>query len=123
MMKRSRLRWTACVLAGILVSVQAAFALAACMPPASEPAQAIAQTEVPPCHEQQAQVDGLCVLHCLGDRQSLDKPSVKVPALGEAPVLVVLTPMLHAASYLRMPDAPVRVSAPPLRILFSKLLI
>jgi len=88
-----------------------------------EPALAIAQTDVPPCHEQESKTDGLCVLHCLGDQQSLDKPSVKLPALGEAPVLVVLTPVLYPTLYARMPDAPVCVSAPPPRILFSKLLI
>ena len=88
-----------------------------------EPALAIAQTDVPPCHEQESKTDGLCVLHCLGDQQSLDKPSVKLPALGEAPVLVVLTPVLYPTLCARMPDAPVCVSAPPPRILFSKLLI
>jgi hypothetical protein len=123
MIKRSLLRWTACVLAGTMVSVQAAFAFAACVSPEREPARAIAQMDVPPCHEQESKTDGLCVLHCLGDRQSLDKPSVKLPSLGEAPVLVVLTPMLHSAPYVRRHDAPVRVSAPPSRILFSKLLI
>jgi len=123
MMKRSRLRWVACVVAGTLLSVQVAFAMAACAAPVGEPALAIAQTEVPPCHEQEAQSDGLCVLHCLGERQSLDKPSAKLPGVGVAPVLVVLAPIPHSANYVRISDAPACVSAPPPRILFSRLLV
>ena len=78
-----------------MLSVQAAFAFAACVSPEREPARAIAQMDVPPCHEQESNTDGLCVLHCLGDQQSLDKPSAKLPSLGEAPVLVFLAPALY----------------------------
>lgn len=110
MVKRSLLRWTARLLVGILASVQGAFALAGCVLPEREQARAISQMDVPPCHEQESKTDGLCVLHCLGDQQSLDKPSVKLPVLGEAPVLVVLTPMLYSALYVRIPDPSARRS-------------
>ena len=123
MIRRPFIRWTARILVGLLVSVQGAFAVAACVTAEREPALAIAQTDIPPCHEQESKTDGLCVLHCLGDQQTLDKPSVTLPSLGEAPVLVVLTPILHSTLCVRVPDAPACVSAPPLRILFSKLLI
>ncbi len=122
-MKRTFLRWTARVLVGMLVLVQGAFAAAGCVFPEREPARAIAQIDMPPCHEQESKTDGLCVLHCVGDQQSLDKPSVKLPAIGEAPVLIVLAPVLHAAFFVRVPDVPACSSAPPPRILFSKLLI
>jgi hypothetical protein len=111
------------MLVGLLVMIQGAFAVAACATPEREPARAISQMDMPPCHEQESKTDGLCVLHCVGDQQSLDKPSLKLPAIGEAPVLVVLTPVPCPVLSVRAPDVPARSSAPPPRILFSKLLI
>jgi hypothetical protein len=88
-----------------------------------EPAPAMTQMDMSPCHEQESKTDGLCVLHCVGEKQSLDKPSVKLPSIGVAPVLVVLGPALHSPSYVGVEGAPARASAPPPRILFSRLLI
>jgi hypothetical protein len=123
MIRRALIRCTARMLVGLLVSVQGAFAFAGCVSSEREPARAIAQTDVPPCHEQEPKADGLCVLHCVGDRQSLDKPAVKLPPIGVAPVLVVPAPVLHAPRYASVAAATACTSAPPPRILFSKLLI
>ena len=99
MIRRALIRLTARMLIGLLVSVQGAFAFTGCIMPEREPVLAITQTEMPPCHEQESKTDGLCVLHCAGDKQSLDKPSIKLPSIGVAPVLVVYTPVLHAPRY------------------------
>jgi hypothetical protein len=78
----------------------------------------------PPCHqEEQGPATGVCVAHCLTDLQSLDKPSVSLPALGDVAVLTVVLPAPHQMLWLYAPAAPARASAPPPRILFSKLLI
>jgi hypothetical protein len=108
-----------------LLFAQGALAAAGCDRLQRAPAEAIAVAgeETPPCHQSQRSMDNLCVLHCLGEFQSLDKPSAKLPALGDAPVLVVLVPAPRWALRVYAPDAPARVSAPPPRILFSKLLI
>jgi hypothetical protein len=66
----------------------------------------------------------LCLAHCLGEDQSLDKPLVKVPALSAAPVfsmpaLLVSPHEARVPRRLAVPHAP----GPPPRILFQSLLI
>jgi hypothetical protein len=113
-------------LAAMLFS-QAALALAACESVRRAPALAIALAEHriggETCHEQGRNLN-LCLAHCLGEDQSLDKPLVKVPALAGAPILSVPMPRasLHdacAPRHLGVPPA----AAPPPRILFQSLLI
>jgi hypothetical protein len=114
----------ASVLLGVMLFAQAAFALAGCDWRERAPAEAIARISAPPCHQEgQGPAANVCVAHCLADFQSLDKPSVTLPALGDAPVLMVVLPTPHRALSVYAPAAPVRASAPPPRILFSKLLI
>lgn len=124
-MKTARsLKRIAGVLLGVMLFAQAAFAVAGCDWWERAPAEAIARMNAPPCHhEDQSPVTSVCVAHCLADFQSLDKPSVALPALGDTPVLLVVLPAPRCARQAYMPDAPARVSAPPPRILFSKLLI
>ena len=123
-MKTARsLKRIAGVLLGVMLFAQAAFALAGCDWWERAPAEAIARTNAPPCHHDQGPATGVCVAHCLTDFQSLDKPSVTLPALGDAPVLMVVLPAPHRALGRYAPAAPACASAPPPRILFSKLLI
>jgi hypothetical protein len=80
-----------------------------------------------PCHESgsaaPAPAPGLCLTHCLGEKQSLDKPSIAVPALAPATVLfnVAAVPS-HARNVVRR-YRPLVASVPPPRILFQSLLI
>ncbi len=123
MVTRRLVRWTARLVAGVLLCVQGAFAFGACGLPVREPARAIADMNPPPCHEPEATAGGLCVLHCLSDQQSLDKPGLQPAAIGEASLLVVALPRPEtgpSAQVLRRSVAP---HAPPPRILFQSFLI
>jgi hypothetical protein len=118
------MRSTARIAAGNLLLVKCAYALSACGMPEREPARAIAQTEASPCHEREARAGGLCVLHCLGAQQSLDKPSLPVPGRFESPVLVVAHAISQAAaSWPERLQAVCPAADPPRHILFRTLLI
>lgn len=113
-------------LAAILFA-QAALVFAACELASRAPALAIASAveriEGATCHEQEMNLN-LCLAHCLGDDQSLDKPLVKVPALSAVPVLIVaqMPVSLHRARVHRSRAVP-HAAGPPPRILFQSLLI
>ena len=127
--RRALLRTTRLLLAAFLLA-QAALALAACDWGARDAARAVAMTAGggdAPCHESgsaaPAPASGLCLTHCLGELQSLDKPSFAVPALAPVAVLFI-TPAVssHARRVIRR-ERPLATSAPPPRILFQSLLI
>jgi hypothetical protein len=124
-MKTARsLKRIASGLLGVMLFAQAAFAFAGCDWWERAPAEAIARMSAPPCHqEDQGPATSVCVAHCLTDLQSLDKPSVTLPALGDVAVLMIVLPAPHQMLWVYAPAAPARASAPPPRILFSKLLI
>jgi hypothetical protein len=110
-----------------MLFTQAALVFAACESAWRAPALAIALAAPPgndaTCHEQSGNAN-LCLAHCLGEDQSLDKPLVKVPALSVAPVFfmpaVFVSP--HEARAPRRLAVP-HAAGPPLRILFQSLLI
>lgn len=127
MASRSTLTGMARLALAAMLFTQAALVLAACESAWRAPALviALAEREIDGenCHEPGINVN-LCLAHCLGDDQSLDKPLVKVPALPAAPVIFMaalfLSPDEARASQRRaVPHA----AGPPLRILFQSLTI
>jgi len=121
---RHTLQRTARLLLGALLLAQAALAAAACEWGAREAARAVAMAagaENPLCHEAAAPSaeSGLCLTHCLGDQQSLDKPSVAVPA----PVRFMVRAATPVAPPVPWRERPLAASAPPPRILFQSFLI
>ena len=117
--RRSLLR-IARLLLGAFLLAQAAMALAACDWSARDAARAVtiaAGSANAPCHEAGADA-GLCLTHCLGDQQRLDKPSV-TPALAPAAAL----PRAPAPPAAVWRVRPLAASAPPPRILFQSFLI
>lgn len=62
----------------------------------------------------------LCLMHCTNDQQSLDKPSLQLPALADAAVLVVHAPLAFTAGAgaIRR-NVSLFSGAPPPRILFG----
>ena len=128
MMSRRWLGLAARTLIGALLFAQAALALAACDWARRAPAaRAIAQAEQPSaepaCHEQQGQYVNLCVAHCLGEDQSLDKPVFPVPAFVAAPVLALPQITLAAQHGLRDSRYLPPAAGPPPRIRFQSLLL
>ena len=125
--RRALLRTTRLLLAAFLLA-QAALALAACDWGVRDAARAMALAAVggdAPCHESgnTAPASGLCPTHCLGELQSLDKPSFAVPALAAAAILfIVPAATLHAQRVARR-ERPLAAAAPPPRILFKTLRI
>ena len=127
MVLRSKLKGMARLALAAILFTQAALVFAACESAWRAPALVIALAERridgENCHERGINVN-LCLAHCLGEDQSLDKPLVKVPALSAAPVFsmpaVLVSPHeAHAPRRLAVPHAP----GPPPRILFQSLLI
>ena len=108
-----------------MLFAQAAFALAACDPGrmASRAQMLAAQSEEhAPCHEPAENVN-LCLAHCQGAEQTLDKHQVKVPALSLVAVLAARSgpdPRQPIAWALKTPSP---VVGPPPRILFRSLII
>jgi hypothetical protein len=126
MLPRRTLLRTTRLLLGAFLLAQAALALAACDWSSRDAARAVAMAggaASAPCHEaSEAMADaGLCLAHCLGAQQSLDKPSAAVPALVVLPAFPVSVP----APGLRVPprERPRAAAAPPPRILFQSFLI
>lgn len=107
-----------------MLFAQAAFALAACDPARMSRAlmQVPSSAEQAGCHEA-ADNANLCLAHCQGREQTLDKHQVKVPdAPSHAVLLVRAWP--DARPYVRsIPRTPLPAAGPPPRILFSTLLI
>lgn len=110
-----------------MLFTQAALVLAACESAWRAPALVIALAERAidgkNCHEQGVNVN-LCLAHCLGDDQSIDKPLVKVPALPAAPVFF-MPALFLSPDAARTPQrrAVPHAAGPPLRIVFQSLLI
>ena len=125
--RRTLLRTTRLILGAFLLA-QAALALAACDWGVRDAARAVAMTAGggdTPCHESgsAAPASSLCLTHCLGELQSLDKPSFAVPALAPIAVLwIVPAASAHAQTTVRR-ERPRPAAAPPARILFQSFLI
>jgi hypothetical protein len=126
MFPRRTLLHTTRLLLGAFLLAQAALALAACDWSARDAARAVAMVAGSgdaPCHESGAVPpdSGLCLPHCLGTLQSLDKPSLAFPVLVALPAFSA--PL--SAPTLRVPprERPLAASAPPPRILFQSFLI
>lgn len=110
-----------------MLFTQMALVFAACESAGRTPARVIALAERGAeggnCHEQEINLN-LCLAHCLGEDQSLDKPLIKVPALSAEPFffLPAMFVSLHEArapQRLAVPQA----AGPPARILFQSFLI
>jgi hypothetical protein len=125
--RRTLLRTTRLILGAFLLA-QAGLALAACEWGARDAARAVtvaAGSGDAPCHgsAKTAPDSGLCLPHCLGEQQSLDKPSFAVPALAWIAVLwIAPAASPHAQSAVRR-ERPRPAAAPPARILFQSLQI
>jgi hypothetical protein len=78
-----------------------------------------------PCHESgsAAPASALCLGHCLGEKQSLDKPSFAVPAIALVAVLLIAPAASPHAQRAMRRERPLRAAAPPPRILFQSFLI
>ena len=125
--RRALLRTTRLLLAAFLLA-QAALALAACDWGVRDAARAVAMTAGggdAPCHESgnTAPASKLCLTHCLGELQSLDKPTIAVPALAPVAVLFITPTVFSHAQRVACRERPLAASAPPPRILFQSLLI
>jgi hypothetical protein len=127
MMRSMSSRHRFCAALAALVAMlfaQAAFALMACdtsnMP---SRAQMLAPGEAQaPCHEPADNVN-LCLAHCQSAEQTVDKQQVKLPALSTAAVLEVRGWQPIGRLFTWMPRSPSPAAGPPLRILYSSLLI
>ena len=125
--RRALLRTTRLLLAAFLLA-QAALALASCDWGARDAARAVAMAAGggdAPCHESgnTAPASGLCLTHCLGELQSLDKPSFAVPTLAPVAVLFITPTVFSHVQRVACRERPLAASAPPPRILFQSLLI
>src|SRR5574341_1740924 len=126
-MTRSRrhLRFRGIVALAGMLFVQAAFALAACGDYRAQSRTVLTaaqQAETAACHEPNVNAS-LCLVHCQGRDQTLDKHHVKAPLVLLQHVLTI-----RSGSTARVPDLvparlPDAIPAPPARILFQSLLI
>jgi hypothetical protein len=126
MFSRRKARCAGIVALAAMLFAQAALALAACDIDASPLLQALAgaapEANAHPCHEP-AEATNLCLAHCQGNKQTLDKPQVKVPPVSLQPALAVHVWRGPALTGLTGRPAPVPTAAPPSRILFQSFLI
>ena len=122
---RPRPRYFAALAAlAAMLFAQAAFALAACDPvrASSRAAMLMQAADEAGCH-QPADTANLCLTHCQGREQTLDKHQVKVP---DAPLAVIqfVNAWPDAPKLARLsPRLPAPAAGPPPRILFRALLI
>ena len=109
-----------------MLFAQGALAFAACDWVRRAPAHAIAQESQPvddaSCHEQKRNVN-LCVAHCLGEDQSLDKHTTPIPALAAAPVLTLREVLLAPQRLARSSDRIDPAIGPPPHIRFRSLIL
>ncbi|HSA69436.1 MAG TPA: hypothetical protein VLF65_07505 [Burkholderiales bacterium] len=125
MRSRRSLRFLGIVALTAMVFAQAAFALAACDDYRAQSRALLAATEQAEtigCHEAEVNAN-ICLAHCQGRDQTLDKHRVNVPAASLHPVLTI-----RSGQPARQPDLvfarlPQAIAAPPARILFQSLLI
>jgi len=125
MLGRTVLLKTASVVLVFVLMTQIAFVSAACGWAERAPAIAVqhaAAAEAPPCHEHAAAPSEgpFCLAYCLQSVQSLDRPSVAVAVLPNAPVLVVIPQPVFLADIGAGQDP---AAGPPPRILFQSLQI
>lgn len=110
-----------------MLFTQATLVFAACESAWRAPASVIAladrEIDGENCHEQGINVN-LCLAHCLGEDQSLDKPLVKLPVFPSAPIfsVPVIFVAFHDMRALRR-QAPPPAAGPPPRILFRSFLV
>ena len=122
---RSRPRYFAALAAlAAMLFAQAASALVACDPvrASSRAAMVMQAADEAGCHQPEDNPN-LCLAHCQGGEQTLDKHQVKVP---EAPFAVIqlFNAWPDAPKLARLsPRLPVPAAGPPPRILFRTLLI
>jgi len=123
MMRSRRLLHAAGIAAlAAMLFAQAAFALAACNPAHATSRALMIAAEYVPCHEP-ADNANLCLAHCQGAEQTLDKHQVKVPEASFLAVPPVRAWQVARQPILWTPRAPSPAAGPPPRILFRSLLI
>lgn len=128
MLRRRSLLRSARLVLGAFLLAQAALALSACDWGARDAARALlaaAGSSAAPCHGSgnSAPDPDLCLPHCLGEQQSLDKPSLTVPAAAAVAVLWIAPSAPALAQRVVRRERPLAVAAPPPRILFQSFLI
>lgn len=111
--------WTARLAIAIFLFAQGVTAWSACDWLENSPSRAvIAAAEVAPCHE--SGFGGACLTHCLADRQVVQKVAPDVPAMPDAPVLVLAGVPMRALVTQAIAAARVDIGAsPPRRILLQ----
>ena len=125
MISRSARRGWARLMLAALLFAQAALSLAACEWMQRAPALAVAQAHDPagePCPMLE-QSKNLCVAHCLGEDQSLDKPLSTLPALAAAPAFVLRAIALKPHHLAHAADLIPTAIGPPLHIRFQSFLL
>jgi len=110
-----------------MLFTQVALALSACGMDGGAPVQAFAsampEANAHPCHDEPAEGTNLCLAHCQGSKQTLDKPQLKVPPVSIQPALAFHVWREPRPTGLAGRPAPVPTAAPPPRILFQSFLI
>ena len=122
--RSARKGWARLIVAALLFA-QGALALAACDWMQREPALAVAHASQPaskPCPMLE-QSKNLCVAHCLGEDQSLDKPSITLPALAAAPAFTLRAIALKPHQLAHAADLIPTAIGPPLHIRFQSFLL
>ena len=125
MISRSTRKGWACLMLAVVLFAQGALALAACTWLQRAPALAVAHANQPtgePCAMLE-QSRNLCVAHCLGEDQSLDKPSIAMPALAAAPALALRAIALKRHHLAHAADLIPTAIGPPLHIRFQSFLL
>ena len=124
MLRRRSMRGIALAALAAMLFMQAAFAVAACQDYRTQ-ARAVMvasqQAGGSPCHEADPNA-GLCMAHCQGMDQTLDKHQVKAPLVAAA-----LLPAPRSLQAAILPSAPLArvpclIAGPPARILFQSFL-
>jgi len=109
-----------------MLFAQAALALASCelirRTPAHALAMALQDAQAAPCHKP-AKNPNLCLAHCRGNEQTLDKPLVKIPAVSLEALPAVRVGQEPQEAGLASARLPLPIAGPPRRILFQSLLI
>jgi len=116
--------WARLLLAALLFA-HGALSLAACTWMQRAPALAVAHANQPagePCPMLE-QNKNLCVAHCLGEDQSLDKPSIAMPALAAAPAFALRAIALKPHHLAHAADLIPTAIGPPLHIRFQSFLL
>ena len=111
--------WTARLAIAIFLFAQGVTAWSACDWLDNSPSRAvIAAADVAPCHE--SGFGGACLTHCLADRQVVQKVAPDVPAMPDAPVLVLAVVLMRTLVTQAIAAAHVDIGAsPPRRILLQ----